>query len=231
MKQQAAPPIFLDVALVRLSSQGRGEAVCLAAQSSHNYFWDPAGPPAPTPYFTACVPEVSGSEVVRRRMHCVNRIWQKASSAVCSVLVMICALFAIEFDPQFMNCSFVQQHALTSSWSDQHIVANLFTSIQWILSRLLFVHLLHVMLHHTNLLACLTDRKATLPAQCRIVKRRRYRHTRVHIRTNKQWYDLRNKAFSFMFCVLCSSLILHIHNSIKSISSQIGEAKSSQSAL
>ena len=88
----------------------------------------------------------------------------------------------------------------TSSWSDQHIVANLFISIQWILSRLLFVHLLHVMLHHTkNLLACLTCRKATLPAQCRIVKRRRYRQTRVHIRTNKQWYDLRNKAFSFMF--------------------------------
>ena len=85
------------------------------------------------------------------------------------------------------------------------------------------------MLHHTkNLLACLTCRKATLPAQCRIVKRRRYRQTRVHIRTNKQWYDLRNKAFSFMFCVLCSSLILHIHNSIKSIPSQIGEAKSSQ---
>ena len=43
MKQQAAPPTFLDVALVRLSSHVRGEAVCLTALASHNYFFDPAG--------------------------------------------------------------------------------------------------------------------------------------------------------------------------------------------
>ena len=53
-----APQLIPDVASVEQSCARSEGAVCLFASPSHYYFWDPAGPPAPVPSSTACMPEV-----------------------------------------------------------------------------------------------------------------------------------------------------------------------------
>ena len=48
------------------------QAACLHAPSSHYYFWDPAGTPAPTMSTSTCVPEVRMYSEVCPRMSCVK---------------------------------------------------------------------------------------------------------------------------------------------------------------
>ena len=59
-------------------AQMRISAVCRGALTSHYYFWDPAGAPAPSTSASASVPGVTMHFEVSQRLHCVQHTTQTA---------------------------------------------------------------------------------------------------------------------------------------------------------
>ena len=94
------------------TTAGWGGTACSTAWTSHDYFWDPLGPPAPTMPVAACIPEVTKQQVeaslckrcASHKFH--EMLFHKLILAFLAALILTCVVGSIPdmFSPFIWQC-------------------------------------------------------------------------------------------------------------------------------